>query len=276
MAKKVLIVEDSPEVSELIKAILSEKGYSTQTAANGADALQKIKKSMPSLIIADVIMPEMDGYVLLKTLQDDPQFSHIPVIILTARAKMEDTFKSLGVSSFLAKPVNADELLSEIARHLEEAPESAAPSLPVSGSADEGAKKVAILGAEKYTVENMTDQLTKEGCLVKASGNSGDIIREAEQWEPDLFLLELSGGYQEPVDQVIGRLSKLIQRKSMDDDRQTSYNPPIVLYKSDDSGSTKASDAEALLKRCYAKGEAKYIGSYSAVSFIFKVRVFLN
>jgi len=284
MAGKILIVEDSPEVSELIKEMLSENGYSTDIAANGTEALDKIRKSIPSLILADVIMPEMDGYILFKTLKEDPQFAHIPVIIFTARAKMEDTFKALGVSSFLVKPIDPEKLFAEINKHLEgkAGQEQPASSLPVEGAVDEGVKKVAILGAEKYTLQNMTGQLIKEGCLVKSSEKSADIVREAEQWEPDLILLELSGEYQEPVDQVVGRLNTLIQQKAAQENRVATYNPPIVLYKSEEVEgranplSGRKSDTEALLKRCYAKGEAKYIGSYSAVSFAFKVRVFLN
>ncbi|MDF1695387.1 MAG: response regulator [Saprospiraceae bacterium] len=110
---KILIVEDNPEMSDFLTKILADQ-YECDTAMDGQIALEKIKKGNFNLIISDVMMPNMDGFELLKELKQLEKQKHIPVILLTARAMEEDKLNALrlGVDDYLTKPFSVPELIA--------------------------------------------------------------------------------------------------------------------------------------------------------------------
>lgn len=119
----ILIVEDNPNVLELIDVTLRFKGYPVVTARNGQEALQKIQEQRPALIITDILMPKMDGYSLAHALRKDPQTLRIPFIFITATylTPEDKAFAlSLGASRFLEKPIDTEDFLLTIAEVLTE------------------------------------------------------------------------------------------------------------------------------------------------------------
>ena len=118
MKKKVLIVEDDPATLGLLKTFLSEKGLEVQTAADGLDALEKVRKSAPDLVLLDVIMPKLDGYGFLRELRKDPKLRGMPVVVLTAREMMRDVFVQEGVKDFVTKPYVPEELYKTVSKYL--------------------------------------------------------------------------------------------------------------------------------------------------------------
>jgi signal transduction histidine kinase len=112
----ILIVEDSPTQTKLLRLILEEHGYSVDSAANGVEALEHIKNKAPDLIITDIIMPNMDGFELCKTLKGDPDLKRIPVMLLTSLSDPQDVIKGLqaGADNFLTKPYEDTFLISRI------------------------------------------------------------------------------------------------------------------------------------------------------------------
>jgi len=114
--KYVLIVEDDASTCRLMKTLLDNNGYEVTVVGHGLDALKAIERKVPDLIISDVCMPEMDGFIFLKELKKIPTASQVPVMILTARKGMEDTFMVLGVDEFLVKPFSSEELLARVLR----------------------------------------------------------------------------------------------------------------------------------------------------------------
>ena len=118
---KVLIVEDNPDMQQLLNSLLLED-YECVIANNGAEAWDRLKNGDSSvadinLIISDVMMPQMDGYELLKRLKKDERLQHYPVIMLTARAAEDDKLQALrmGVDDYLTKPFSSEELLARAA-----------------------------------------------------------------------------------------------------------------------------------------------------------------
>src|SRR4030042_3668774 len=116
MPKDILIVEDSPTQREQLKFILEKNNYTVQAAQNGSEALKMLKESKPSLIVTDILMPEMDGYTLCKKLKEDKDFADIPILLLTSLSDPHDVIKGLqaGADNFLTKPYKEQFLLSRI------------------------------------------------------------------------------------------------------------------------------------------------------------------
>jgi CheY-like chemotaxis protein len=117
----ILIVEDVPNVLEMLEVTLRFKGYPVITARNGQEALEMIKREHPAMIISDILMPKMDGFTLAHTLRKDPQTSRIPMIFLSATylSSEDKAFAlKLGAARFLEKPIDTEEFLLTIAEVL--------------------------------------------------------------------------------------------------------------------------------------------------------------
>jgi CheY-like chemotaxis protein len=113
-----LVVEDVPNVLELLDMTLRFKGYLVNTARNGQEALEKIAQERPSLVITDILMPKMDGYALAHRIRTDPKTRDIPIIFLSATyvaPEDRDFAISLGAARFIEKPIDTEEFLLTIA-----------------------------------------------------------------------------------------------------------------------------------------------------------------
>jgi DNA-binding response OmpR family regulator len=113
---EILIVEDSLTQAEHLKYLLQEHGYRATVAANGKLALVSVRKRKPRLIISDIMMPEMDGYTLCRTIKSDPATKDIPVILLTSLDSHGDVIKVLDscADNFIRKPYEDKYLLSRV------------------------------------------------------------------------------------------------------------------------------------------------------------------
>ncbi|GAK51753.1 response regulator [Candidatus Moduliflexus flocculans] len=112
----ILIADDDEKVVALLKSSLQKEGYQTTEAYNGATALELAKKQVPDLILADVTMPEMDGFELCKHIRDDDTTMHIPFIFLTAKGELNDkvTGLNLGADDYISKPFHISEVTARI------------------------------------------------------------------------------------------------------------------------------------------------------------------
>ncbi len=113
-----LVVEDVPNVLELLEVTLRFKGYPVVTARDGLEALQRVAEERPALIITDILMPNMDGYALVHNLRKDPLTRHIPVIFVSATyitPEDKNFALSLGSVRFVEKPIDAEDFLLTVA-----------------------------------------------------------------------------------------------------------------------------------------------------------------
>lgn len=119
-----MIVDDEPDVVELIKEVLKEDDHSVIGATSGRECLELLKKERPDLILLDVMMPQMDGWEVCRKIKDDPSTSSITVAMLTIRSREEDKITSLdeGLADWhITKPVNIKKLRQTV-RWLLESP----------------------------------------------------------------------------------------------------------------------------------------------------------
>ncbi len=124
MPKKILVVDDDPDLQRQMKALLGKKGYEVVAAYDGDEGLQKVVEERPDLIVLDVIMPVKDGFTACRELKTDERyhfFSHIPVIMLTVypedREKLHLSVQegmTMEAEDYIQKPFDPHELLSRV------------------------------------------------------------------------------------------------------------------------------------------------------------------
>jgi DNA-binding NarL/FixJ family response regulator len=117
MAKRLLVVDDEPNLLRAVTLCLRSEGYEVTTASNGTDALVSLAESIPDLILSDVRMPGMDGHALVRHIRASSRTALIPVIFLTAKDQTNDRIAGfrMGVDAYITKPFELDEMLAVIA-----------------------------------------------------------------------------------------------------------------------------------------------------------------
>ncbi len=121
--KKILVIEDEPEMRRNITTILRLEGFAPVAAENGRKGVETANKEKPDLILCDVMMPELDGYGVIKALHNEPATMNIPFIFLTAKGERTDirSGMNLGADDYLTKPVDKADLLRAIRTRLSRA-----------------------------------------------------------------------------------------------------------------------------------------------------------
>ena len=122
--EKILVVEDAPDISSLLKIYFTSQGYEVQTAMRGQTALEMCRKMPPSLALLDVNLPDMEGYEIGRTLRQSARTRHIPIIFLTARGEKQDRLKGLGevqADYYIVKPFDIEEVHTIVKNALDRA-----------------------------------------------------------------------------------------------------------------------------------------------------------
>ncbi len=114
--KRLLLIDDDPNLILLVKDYLEFRGYDVITAENGREALEVLANDIPNMIICDVMMPEMDGYTFVKQVREDERTSLIPVLFLSAKGQSQDRIKGLntGADIYMVKPFEPEELVAQV------------------------------------------------------------------------------------------------------------------------------------------------------------------
>jgi DNA-binding response OmpR family regulator len=117
-SQPILIVDDDPAILDLIAQLLADEGYAILTANGGQAAVDLAIQHLPRLILLDLMMPEMNGWQVVDVLKSTSRTRAIPILLLSARRDMNITARELGVTDYLAKPFDLDELLGCVDRIL--------------------------------------------------------------------------------------------------------------------------------------------------------------
>ncbi|MGJ3250403.1 MAG: response regulator transcription factor [Elainellaceae cyanobacterium] len=121
--KRLLLIDDDPNLILLVKDYLEFRGYEVVTAENGREALDILEGEIPDMIICDVMMPEMDGYSLVEHVRKDSRMNWIPVLFLSAKGQSQDRVKGLstGADVYMVKPFEPEELVAQVESSLKQA-----------------------------------------------------------------------------------------------------------------------------------------------------------
>jgi len=123
MGKKILVIDDEPHLVEILANRLKSNRYAVLTAVTAHDGFEKALKEKPDLVLLDILMPDMDGYQVLRKLKEQAETKAIPVIMLTVKKWSEDVQKAMvgGAVDYLVKPFDPAVLLQKIRKALKDA-----------------------------------------------------------------------------------------------------------------------------------------------------------
>jgi DNA-binding response OmpR family regulator len=119
--KKIVCIEDEPEMIDLVKLILSRYGFEVIGAGGGRSGLEAIRKHKPDLVLLDLMMPDMDGWEVYQQMKADSEMKEIPVVVVTAKAQSIDKVLGLHIAKvddYITKPFGPDDLRNSIERVL--------------------------------------------------------------------------------------------------------------------------------------------------------------
>jgi len=126
LMKKTLVADDELDIRNLTKIVLEQNEYQVSLTANGAEALQKAESELPDLILLDVVIPAKSDWEVCKTRKSQTKTKHIPVVIFTVLSKLlgndvsRKHAEEYGCDGYLAKPFNANQLLTEVKKYLDQ------------------------------------------------------------------------------------------------------------------------------------------------------------
>lgn len=179
----ILIVEDDAMLAQGLQDWLQFVGYRVQLASNGREALERLENVHPNIILADILMPEMNGYQLLETVRSRPELNTIPFLFLTGRAQKSDVLigKGLGADDYITKPWGPEELLTAIRVKLKRTKDIAFTQLQRAYKDSLTVLANAIEARDAYT----------RGHIERVSSYSVMIAREMEMDENEVDEVEL-------------------------------------------------------------------------------------
>lgn len=126
MQPRILVVDDDPDISVAVRMVLEAAGYQVETAADGEEGLERVRREVPDLVILDMLMPKMDGYGVVRALKEKPRWAAIPIVIFSAvgeeasRRRYElEAGLAMDVEDYVEKPVKPVELLHRVGKVLE-------------------------------------------------------------------------------------------------------------------------------------------------------------
>lgn len=192
MKGKILVVDDEPDALELIEVNLKAAGFEVIVADDGREALQKARTVTPDLILLDVMLPEMDGLEVCKTLRRDTETTRIPIIMLTARAAEMDRVLGLelGADDYITKPFSPRELILRVKNLIERAS-------PEGKKSDQIRLGTLVIDQPRHRVTHLGKPLeltATEFKLVTVLAERRGRVQSREQLLRDVW------GYESPID----------------------------------------------------------------------------
>jgi twitching motility two-component system response regulator PilH len=179
---KILVVDDSPTQLMMYKMALQRVGYEVVTAKDGLEAMSQVDIELPDLVISDIIMPELNGYLFCRLLKNDPSKAHIPVILLTSLGQQQDRFWGIeaGAESYVVKGTDTARLIEVIKELLEKKQE---PKIPPQRKSQESASPENI----RTKVNRILDRLLFEATLANRIRDISKYAYDGKELVSNLF-----------------------------------------------------------------------------------------
>jgi CheY-like chemotaxis protein len=173
-AGTVLVIDDERATHELLERELGAEGYQVLHASSGREGLRLAREARPDAITLDIIMPELDGWTVLRELKADPELDDIPVVLVTILGDREMGY-TLGAADYLTKPIDADALLRALGRFMPAGPRA----------------EVLVVDDDPATREMLRRTLAKGGWTVAEAADGREALTRLEHAAPAIVLLDL-------------------------------------------------------------------------------------
>lgn len=209
--KIVLIIDDEEDLRDTVEYKFKAGGFKVFTAVDGLDGLEKLKTVRPDLIILDMNMPRMNGLEFYQKIKGADERPKHPVLVLTARANMEQLFKDLDVDGFMAKPFELDELFKEAETIIKKYSGSIQRE---KGSDEIRARRVCIVENDMGIFNKMALAFLESGYIVNSAHSGASAIKRITMDVPDVVVISL-GLNDISGDIVIGKLHRLESAKNI-------------------------------------------------------------
>lgn len=188
MNKTILVIDDELSLQSLIQMALKSKGYTVELAGNGIEGLEKLKTLRPDLIILDMNMPKMGGVEFYQRICDKNARPQYPVLVLTARANMEQLFKQFNIDGFMAKPMEIPHLLNEVETIIKNRSSGSETKESEGGIKT---KKICLIEDDPDTLNKIGSAFLCDGYVVDPARNGMQGIERAFSALPDIVLVKL-------------------------------------------------------------------------------------
>ncbi len=180
----IYIVEDDADIREIETIALSNSGHTVVSFDNGREFYKKLEENIPNLVILDILLPDEDGYAILKKIRSDPLTRKIPVIMVTAKTAEIDMIRGLdnGADDYIRKPFSVMELITRVKALLRRAESDTEPMLQVGGITLDNDRHIVLVGGTsvdltykeyellRYLMSNKDIVLSREAIMLKVWG----------------------------------------------------------------------------------------------------------
>ncbi len=254
MIKKILYAEDERDVLDVVRKRLSTGGFEVFPAENGKDAYDLTVKHNPDLIITDVMMPVMNGFEFCKALKHNEQTKQIPIIVLTAKANMEDSFIFLGVNDFLRKPFQFEQLEVKIKDRL---------SLTAAMHTSKTkilfhCVKPAAMTAARTLIESVPQWSSK------FVNTGAEVLARAQEFVPEVIVLDLFMSDM-PVYEVTAQLK---MNPELANAQILTYYSPLSSDQDQVAIQAKMLEVQYLKNATTDAGAKEYLGPFNPANFV--------
>lgn len=182
LSKKILIIDDDPDILKMLSARLAASGYEVATAADGKEGLSQVIISDPDLIILDSLMPVMNGMQFMQKYDENDRMRHIPVVVISAKESVRYFFEELPIKGFFVKPLDMDAFLAKIGQLL-----GVKGTVIASSSA---AKRLLIVGVDHFIQHKLSEFFTTAGWEISLAKNDSEAYKTALTFAPDAILCQ--------------------------------------------------------------------------------------
>ncbi len=213
---KILIVDDEPKIVEVVRSYLVHSNYEVISAYTGAQAMELYKKNNPSLIILDLMLPDISGEEICRTIRRE---SGVPIIMLTAKVDEEDILRGLniGADDYVLKPFSPRQLIARVAAVLRRVPgETSTPTT------------VVALNGGDLTIDDFKHEVRKRGKTINLTPNEYKILHAMIKYQNKTFTREelisiALGNDYEGFDRTVDTHIKNLRQKIEDDPKEPKY-----------------------------------------------------
>ncbi|HBR15423.1 MAG TPA: hypothetical protein DD723_07770 [Candidatus Omnitrophica bacterium] len=209
--KTILLIDDEIDLQQLVKIALKSRKYTIETANNGLEGLTKLETVKPDLIILDMNMPKMGGLEFYQRICDTMNQPKYPVLVLTARANMEQLFKEFNIDGFMAKPFEIDELLEEVDTIINK---KSGITKAINVSEGNQPSKICVAENDEQSFNKIGSACLSAGYMVNPARSGAEAIERISATVPDVALIKL-GLMDISGDIVIGKLKRMAKTQDV-------------------------------------------------------------